>query len=74
MGGRIKLVPLNLYVGYDMAKKDFTPEKMEQLTHHPKPLKTSVYHLLFPKALAESESRSLSENALSPKLFRIVKK
>ncbi len=56
MGGRIKLVPLNLYMGYDMAKKDFTPEKMEQLTHHPKPLKTSVYHLLFSKALAESES------------------
>lgn len=58
---RIKVFPMNIYTGYYMIQEKFTPEKAAMFTHHPRPLKTSVYHVLF--------SRKVKENAGRVKLF-----
>lgn len=55
--GRIDLFPMNLYTGYYMVHENFSPEEISKITHHLRPLKTSEYHLLFPKALEESSAR-----------------
>ncbi len=54
---RIKINPMNLYTGYYMIQEKFTPEKAAIFTHHPRPLKTSVYHVLFPRKVKESAAR-----------------
>ncbi|MCP4023227.1 MAG: amino acid ABC transporter substrate-binding protein [Desulfobacteraceae bacterium] len=50
LGGRIKLLPVNQYVGYGSVKESFGQKAVEKITHHPRPLKTSVYHLLLSKS------------------------
>jgi len=54
---RVALTPINRYVGNYMINKHFDSETAEQFTHHPTALKTSVHHLLLPRALEESASR-----------------
>ncbi len=54
---RIVLTPINLYVGYYLINSYFDSEAAGLLTHHPDPLRTSAHHVLFPRALSESESR-----------------
>lgn len=53
---RIKLYPMNIHTGYYLIKEQFTPEQAALFTHHPRPLKTSVYHVLFSKAVKENGS------------------
>jgi len=57
LGGRIELTPINLYVGRYLIERNFDSETARRFTHNPTPLKVSVHHLLFPRALEESESR-----------------
>ncbi len=52
---RIKLFPLNQYSGYYILKNDYPPEEAAKIIHHPSPLKTSVYHVLFSKALSTNK-------------------
>lgn len=48
--GRIKIFPLNILTGYDIARKVLTPEQFGLLTHHPEKLDDSrSYHLVFSK-------------------------
>jgi polar amino acid transport system substrate-binding protein len=51
---RIKLYPMNYYTGYYLIREKFIPEQVALFTHHPRPLKTSVYHVLFSKAVKEN--------------------
>ena len=51
---RIKLNPMNYYTGYYMIREKYIPEQAALFTHHPRPLKTSVYHVLFSKAVKEN--------------------
>ena len=55
LGNRIKLFPLNLYSGYYIINQDYPPAEAVQITHHPQPLKTSVYHVLFSKAVPKNK-------------------
>lgn len=57
LAGRIKLTPVSLYVGYDLIQKTFDARTADLFTHHPRHLKISVHHVLFPRAKAESASR-----------------
>lgn len=58
---RIKVFPMNVYTGYYMIHGKFSPEQAALFTHHPRPLKTSVYHVLF--------SRAVKKNEVKVKLF-----
>ena len=58
---RIKVFPMNFYTGYYMIQGKFSPEQATLFTHHPRPLKTSVYHVLF--------SRKVKMNVTRVKLF-----
>ncbi len=60
--GRNTITPVNLYVGYNLLRETFNPETAALFTNHPLPLKVSVHHVLFPKALKESFSRSVLFN------------
>lgn len=60
--GRNTVTPVNLYVGYNLIYKNFDAATADLFTNHPLPLKISVHHVLFPKALKESNSRSMALN------------
>lgn len=60
--GRNTITPVNLYVGYNLLRETFDPETAALFTNHPLPLKVSVHHVLFPKALKESFARSVLFN------------
>ncbi len=53
---RIKLYPMNYYTGYYLIREKFIREQAALFTHHSRPLKTSVYHVLFSKAVEENEA------------------
>ncbi len=53
---RIKLFPYNLLGGYYFIQTEFGAQKAKLFTHHSKPLKTSVYHVLFSKAIKRNKS------------------
>ncbi|WP_163833775.1 substrate-binding periplasmic protein [Spartinivicinus ruber] len=48
---RIKLFPLNVHIGYYFINSKYNAEVASLFTHHPKPLKVSVYHVLFSKKI-----------------------
>jgi len=52
----IKVYPMNYYTGYYLIREKFIPEHSALFTHHSRPLKTSVYHVLFSKAVKENEA------------------
>ena len=54
---RIKLLPMNVYTGYYTIREKFVHQKAALFTHHPRPLKTSVYHVLFSRAVMENAAR-----------------
>lgn len=54
---RIKVFPMNRYTGYYMIQGKFSPEQAALFTHHPRPLKESVYHVLFSRAVKENGAR-----------------
>jgi polar amino acid transport system substrate-binding protein len=49
LSGRIKVVPLELDVGYHIIRSHFTPEEASLFTHHPKADVNAFYHLLLSK-------------------------
>ena len=55
--GRIKVFPMNVYTGYYMIQRKFNPEQAALFTHHPRPLKTSLYHVLFSKTVKGNEKK-----------------
>ncbi|MCP4023228.1 MAG: transporter substrate-binding domain-containing protein [Desulfobacteraceae bacterium] len=75
----IKLLPANLYVGYGFINKMFDKKSAQQFTHHPRPIKISVYHVLFSKKVLENEKtvklfnqglREIKENGTYDKIVR----
>ena len=54
---RIKLVPMNLYTGYFMIRQQFPSQTVALFTHHPRPLKTSVYHMLLSRTVKKNKAR-----------------
>lgn len=55
--GRVDIVPLDTMAGYELIRKNFTPEEQALFTHHAFPLLQSPTHLLFPKAREEESLR-----------------
>ncbi len=53
---RIQLFPLNVHIGYSFIQKNFNDKIASRFTHHPRPLKISVYHVLFSKAVKTNAS------------------
>ncbi len=58
----IKAFPYNLISGYYIIQKKYDPAVAKMFTHHPKPLKKSVYHVLFSKAVKENKEITLLFN------------
>lgn len=54
---RIKLFPMNVYTGYYMIREQYDSQTAALFTHHPRPLKTSVYHVLFSRTVEENVAR-----------------
>jgi len=52
--GKIDILPSNLYVGYSIINKLFTPQVAEQITHSPVTLTAQPLRLLFSKKNAEN--------------------
>ncbi len=48
---------MNVYTGYYMIREQYDSQTAALFTHHPRPLKISVYHVLFSRAVKENESR-----------------
>lgn len=49
--GRIDIFPLELEIGYDMLLRLYSAETVDLLTHHPKPIKTIPYRVIFSKKI-----------------------
>ncbi|MCP5208552.1 MAG: transporter substrate-binding domain-containing protein [Hahellaceae bacterium] len=63
--GRIKIFPLNILTGYDIARKALTPEQFGLLTHHPEKLDDSrTYHLIFSKNEKGEKMRQMFNRGL----------
>ena len=54
---RIKLYPMNVYTGYYMIREQYDSQTAALFTHHLRPLKTTVYHVLFSRAVKENKAR-----------------
>lgn len=58
LAGRIDLFPSDIEAGYAELRKLFPAETVNQVTHHPHPLKPlTTMHLLFPRQVPESADR-----------------
>ena len=55
LANRIDLYPGNLDVGLDALNRELSPEDTAKFTYHPKPLRTTTYHLLLSKKLKNHE-------------------
>ncbi len=53
--GRIKIFPLTREVGYNVLHKNFKPEEVQLITHHPKPIETWSYYLILSKQTEKSQ-------------------
>jgi polar amino acid transport system substrate-binding protein len=53
--GRIDIFPMERDVGYNMLRKNLKPEQVKLFTHHPKPIRSTSFHLLLPKKLERSK-------------------
>jgi len=49
LGGRIQVFISEKNGGYAKLKAYFTPEEYQQITHHPKPIRTGNHYLIFSK-------------------------
>ena len=47
--GRVTLFPYSVHSGYRVIKESLPSDKAQLITHHPKPIKSSEYHLLISK-------------------------
>lgn len=54
-GGRIKLFPMQMDIGYDLLHRKFTPEQIESLTYHPKFLNNDPVYLIITKKNQRAE-------------------
>ena len=52
---RVRLVPQTLEVGYDLLNTKFDPEISNLITHHPRPLMKTTFHVIFPKRIKRSK-------------------
>jgi polar amino acid transport system substrate-binding protein len=55
--GRIKIFPIDQYVGSNLLRTDFKPEENNLITFHPKPLLSQKYYLLFSKKVEKNKQR-----------------
>ncbi len=53
--GRMDIFPMELIGGYYILRKNFAPEQLYKIKHHPKPLHNSTAHPLFPKTRKDSK-------------------
>ena len=53
--GHIAIFPMDLDGGYDILYKNFKPQDIQLITHHPKPVVKFPYHLLLSKKLKKSK-------------------
>ncbi len=53
---RIKLFPHSQISGYYIINSKYNSKKCQLFTHHPKPLKISIYHMMFPKINKKSKN------------------
>lgn len=58
--GRIAIYPEEINVGYSSLKQLYPKDKVDLVTHHPKPLLNNVSYLLFPKS-ADTSLRRLKD-------------
>ncbi len=59
LAGRIGVFVVNLYVGYDLLRKNFSDEERERITYHPKAVREASWHLILSKK--EEKNRMLME-------------
>jgi polar amino acid transport system substrate-binding protein len=57
VAGRIDLTPINLYVGYYLARQIFDTETASEFTHSEQALRVSEHHLLLPRCVEQSNVR-----------------
>jgi polar amino acid transport system substrate-binding protein len=53
--GEIDIFVVNPDVGYYLIQQHFRPEERKKFACHPKPLRTSTNHVIFPKQNSKSE-------------------
>ncbi len=69
---RINLFPMVADIGYDIIAKNFTPEEVETITHHPKLLDSNTYHVIFSRQIDEKRVNFL-KTSFNKGLKRLVK-
>ncbi len=52
---RINIFPINQYAGYNILQKHFNSTETKLVTHHPKPIRQSTYHLLLSKRIKRNK-------------------
>ena len=57
LAGRIKIYPENFITGNHILNTNFSPEEIQLITYHPKPLRTMTYHLIL--SMESNRSRRL---------------
>ena len=55
--GRIEVFPISKEVGYFKLKEHFTPEQMQLLTYHPRPIVANNVHLIMSKENKKNKER-----------------
>ena len=54
---RIQLQIIEQEVGYDLLQTKFQPAEIQLVTHYPKPVRISMFHLILSKKVAQNEAR-----------------
>ena len=57
--GRLDIFPSDIEVGYELLNANFTPEQVELIAHHPKPVQVTHTHVIFSKKNPEKSQRLL---------------
>ncbi|MBF0099898.1 MAG: transporter substrate-binding domain-containing protein [Desulfobacterales bacterium] len=62
LSGRLDIMVMNLYVGYDLIRKHFSPQEAEKVTHHPQAINTGALHLILSKQNLKNSARVVAFN------------
>ncbi|ROT98760.1 amino acid ABC transporter substrate-binding protein [Marinobacter sp. R17] len=62
LAGRIDLFPIDVRVGLQMLKNEFTPEEARQITYHPRMVHAAYLHLLLTRSLPGNRGRMAAFN------------
>lgn len=57
--GRLDVFPSDIEVGYELLNTSFTPEQVNLITHHPKPIQVTYTHVIFTKKNPKKSQRLL---------------